>query len=51
MKKKYAYENCWLEKSIETQYITRSIPIRADELAIQAKELSGSECYETSKPI
>lgn len=35
-----AYEIVELEKVIETQYITRSISGRADELAIQAKELS-----------
>jgi len=35
-----AYEIVELEKVIETQYITRSIVGRADELAIQAKELS-----------
>ena len=39
--KNIAYEIVELEKIIETQYITRSIPDRADELAIQAKELSG----------
>ncbi len=38
--KNVAYEIVELEKIIETQYITRSIPHRADELAIQAKELS-----------
>jgi len=38
--KNVAYEIVELEKVIETQYITRSIPDRADELAIQAKELS-----------
>ncbi|WP_394971637.1 hypothetical protein [uncultured Croceitalea sp.] len=38
--KNVAYEIVELEKLIETQYITRSIPDRADELAIQAKELS-----------
>lgn len=38
--KNIAYEIVELEKIIETQYITRSIPHRADELAIQAKELS-----------
>ena len=38
--KNIAYEIVELEKIIETQYITRSIPDRADELAIQAKELS-----------
>ena len=38
--KNIAYEIVELEKIIETQYITRSIPDRANELAIQAKELS-----------
>lgn len=38
--KNIAYEIVELEKIIETQYITRSIPDRADELAQQAKELS-----------
>jgi hypothetical protein len=38
--KNIAYEIVELEKIIETQYITRSIPDRADELAIQAKALS-----------
>lgn len=38
--KNVAYEIVELEKIIETQYITRSIATRADELAIQAKELS-----------
>jgi len=38
--KNIAYEIVELEKIIETQYITRSIPDRADELTIQAKELS-----------
>ncbi|MDX1328246.1 MAG: hypothetical protein R3299_11140 [Arenibacter sp.] len=38
--KNVAYEIVELEKVIETQYITRSIPDRADELTIQAKELS-----------
>ncbi len=38
--KNVAYEIVELEKIIETQYITRSIPDRADELALQAKELS-----------
>lgn len=38
--KNIAYEIVELEKIIETQYITRSIPDRADELAIQAKMLS-----------
>ncbi len=35
-----AYEIVELEKIIETQYITRSINTRADELTIEAKELS-----------
>ncbi|MFC5044920.1 hypothetical protein ACFSTE_21330 [Aquimarina hainanensis] len=35
-----AYEIVELEKIIETQYITRSISTRADELTIQAKDLS-----------
>jgi hypothetical protein len=35
-----AFEIVELEKVIESQYITRSITGRADELAIQAKELS-----------
>lgn len=38
--KNVAYEIVELEKIIETQYITRSIPDRAEELAKQAKELS-----------
>ena len=38
--KNIAYEIVELEKIIETQYITRSIPDRADELALQAKKLS-----------
>lgn len=38
--KNVAYEIVELEKVIEAQYITRSIATRADELAIQAKELS-----------
>jgi len=38
--KNIAYEIVELEKIIETQYITRSIPDRADELAVQAKNLS-----------
>ena len=38
--KNVAYEIVELEKVIETQYITRSIPHRADELATQAKWLS-----------
>ena len=35
-----AFEIVELEKIIESQYITRSISSRADELTIQAKELS-----------
>jgi len=46
--KNMAYEIVELEKLIETQYITRSIPDRADELAIQAKELSAQNVM-TSK--
>lgn len=38
--KNIAYEIVELEKIIETQYITRSLSTRADELSIQAKELS-----------
>ena len=38
--KNIAYEIVELEKVIETQYITRSISTRADQLSIQAKELS-----------
>lgn len=38
--KNLAYEIVELEKVIESQYITRSISNRADELVIQAKELS-----------
>ena len=38
--KNIAYEIIELEKVIEGQYITRSISNRADELTIQAKELS-----------
>jgi len=38
--KTLAYEVVELEKVIESQYITRSISTRADELSIQAKELS-----------
>lgn len=38
--KNIAYEIVELEKVIETQYITRSINSRADELSIQAKTLS-----------
>ncbi len=46
--KNIAYEIVELEKVIETQYITRSIPDRADELAMQAKELSAQNVM-TSK--
>ena len=38
--KNLAYEIVELEKVIESQYITRSISGRADELTVQAKELS-----------
>ncbi len=38
--KNVAYEIVELEKIIESQYITRSIDTRADELVIQAKKLS-----------
>ncbi|MGB5228834.1 MAG: hypothetical protein WBN55_11265, partial [Eudoraea sp.] len=38
--KNIAYEIVELEKIIETQYITRSIPDRADELVKQARKLS-----------
>ncbi|MCB0374441.1 MAG: hypothetical protein KDD04_00825, partial [Sinomicrobium sp.] len=38
--KNIAYEIVELEKIIESQYITRSISDRADELTVQAKELS-----------
>ena len=38
--KNIAYEIVELEKVIETQYITRSISTRADELSMQSKELS-----------
>ncbi|NVJ88563.1 MAG: hypothetical protein HWD82_03895 [Flavobacteriaceae bacterium] len=38
--KNIAYEIVELEKVIETQYITRSLSTRADELSIQAKNLS-----------
>ena len=38
--KNLAYEIVELEKIIESQYITRSISTRADELTVQAKELS-----------
>ena len=46
--KNVAYEIVELEKIIETQYITRSIPDRADELAVQAKKLSAQNVM-TSK--
>ncbi|MFK5972689.1 MAG: hypothetical protein QM485_05360 [Flavobacteriaceae bacterium] len=46
--KNVAYEIVEFEKIIETQYITRSIPDRANELAIQAKELSAQNVI-TSK--
>ena len=46
--KNLAYEIVELEKVIESQYITRSISSRADELAIQAKELSAANLI-TSK--
>ncbi len=46
--KNIAYEIVELEKIIETQYITRSIPDRANELAVQAKELSAQNVM-TSK--
>lgn len=38
--KNIAYEIVELEKVIETQYITRSIATRAEELSLQSKELS-----------
>lgn len=38
--KNVAYEIVELEKIIESQYITRSLSSRSDELSIQAKELS-----------
>ncbi|MBQ0788388.1 MAG: hypothetical protein KBT69_12880, partial [Oceanihabitans sp.] len=38
--KNAAFEIVELEKIIESQYITRSISTRADELAMQAKEIS-----------
>ncbi|MFV0566081.1 MAG: hypothetical protein ACK5NB_09645 [Flavobacteriaceae bacterium] len=38
--KNVAYEIVELEKIIESQYITRSLSNRADELSVQAKELS-----------
>ncbi|WP_394748601.1 hypothetical protein [Spongiimicrobium salis] len=46
--KNIAYEIVELEKIIETQYITRSIPDRADELALEAKKLSAQNVM-TSK--
>ena len=39
--KNVAYEIVELEKIIETQYITRSIPDRANELAVQARNYLG----------
>lgn len=38
--KNIAYEIVELEKVVESQYITRSIDTRADELSVQAKNLS-----------
>ena len=38
--KNIAYEIVELEKVIETQYITRSLSNRANQLSVQAKELS-----------
>lgn len=38
--KNIAYEIVELEKVIETQYITRSLSNRADQLSVQAKQLS-----------
>jgi hypothetical protein len=46
--KNLAYEIVELEKVIESQYITRSISNRADQLSIQAKELSAANVL-TSK--
>ncbi len=46
--KNLAFEIVELEKIIESQYITRSISGRADELTIQAKELSAANVI-TSK--
>ncbi|GHC48473.1 hypothetical protein [Ulvibacter litoralis] len=46
--KNLAYEIVEMEKIIESQYITRSISGRADELTIQAKELSAANVI-TSK--
>ncbi|SCY43300.1 hypothetical protein SAMN05192588_2861 [Nonlabens sp. Hel1_33_55] len=46
--KNLAYEIVELEKVIESQYITRSISNRADQLAVQAKELSAANVL-TSK--
>ena len=44
--KNIAYEIVELEKIIETQYITRSIPDRADELVQQARKLSEQNVME-----
>lgn len=46
--KNLAYEIVELEKVIESQYITRSMSNRADQLSIQAKELSAANVM-TSK--
>ncbi|WP_298902926.1 hypothetical protein [uncultured Psychroserpens sp.] len=46
--KNMAFEIVELEKIIESQYITRSISSRADELAIQARDLSAQNVI-TSK--
>lgn len=46
--KNIAYEIVELEKVIETQYITRSMASRADELSTQSKELSEANAM-TSK--
>lgn len=46
--KNVAYEIVELEKIIETQFITRSIPDRANELSVQAKDLSAANAI-TSK--
>ena len=43
--KNIAYEIVELEKVIETQYITRSISTRADQLSVQAKELSQQNVF------
>ena len=45
--KNIAYEIVELEKVIESQYITRSSENRADELAIQAKEISSQNVIES----